>query len=148
MMLLSTATTATVVTTGLKKKLLLMMMMMAPTAIAFSSHSAFTRSASKVSYAKNGDTMLMYDASKDPPDSSANMWSVLATTERWLSNLLGKESADNPYTRKEVSYVCEAHDDDAMVIANIWRRLKESRERGDIHGQTEFERLVELGENR
>jgi hypothetical protein len=146
MMLLSTAATATVVTTGLM--MMMMMMMMAPTAIAFSSHSAFTRSASKVSYAKNGDTMLMYDASKDPPDSSANMWSVLATTERWLSNLLGKQSADNPYTRKEVSYVCEVQDDDAMVIANIWRRLKESRERGDIHGQTEFEKLVELGENR
>jgi hypothetical protein len=74
------------------------------------------------------------------------MWSVLATTERWLSNLLGKPSNDNPFTRKEVSYVCETQEDDAMVIANIWRRLRESRERGDIHGQTELKKLLELGE--
>jgi hypothetical protein len=33
-----------------------------------------------------------------------------------------------------------------MVIANIWRRLRESRERGDIHGQTELKKLLELGE--
>jgi len=95
--------------------------------------------------------MLMYDSSNDPPNndngsSNSNMWTVLATTERWLSNILGQTSAaDNPYTRKEVSYVCEAQADEAMIIANIWRRLREARERGELHGQTEEDRRLEQG---
>lgn len=122
---------------------------------AFSSYSTFTRStlsSNAIILIQNGDNMLMYDSSNDPPNndngsSNSNMWTVLATTERWLSNILGQTSApDNPYTRKEVSYVCEAQADEAMIIANIWRRLREARERGELHGQTEEDRRLEQGE--
>ena len=81
------------------------------------------------------------------------MWSILATTEKWISDVLGdeKESAsggqskNNPYTRKEVNYVCELGDEDALVTAGIWRRLKEARAFGVTHGQTQEEMISEQG---
>jgi hypothetical protein len=88
--------------------------------------------------------MFMYDVSKDPPSSgkNSNPWSVLANTEKWISTILGKADSSNPYTRKEVSYMCELSDDDALVVAGIWRRLREGREQGQLHGTTEEQRLV------
>ena len=67
--------------------------------------------------------MIMYEKNHDPPSAGSpkhNMWSVLANTEKWISNILGK--GENPYTRKEVSYICELADDDALVVAGLWRR--------------------------
>jgi len=90
--------------------------------------------------------LVMYEVSNDPPSNgsgkNSNPWSVLANTEKWISTILGKADASNPYTRKEVSYMCELSDDDALVVAGIWRRLRESREQGQMHGMTEEQRLV------
>lgn len=100
-------------------------------------------------------TMLMYDMSKDPPASSSrtsenypNMWTVLANTEQWIQQILSSQSStsgENPYTRKEVSYVCETSHESAMIVAGIFRRLRESRELGEAHGVSEEERLLDRG---
>lgn len=74
------------------------------------------------------------------------MWAVLATTERWLSDTLAsQEGQSNPFTRKEVSYVCENSEDASMICAGIFRRLREARQQGETHGQVEEERLMEQG---
>jgi hypothetical protein len=120
---------------------------------AFRSPSAWRRSSlltKRTDHNQYFKTRLMYESAKDPPSnsggsSSSNMWTVLATTERWLSSILGKPTADNPFTRKEVAYVCEPHDDDAMFIANVWRRLREAREMGEVHGQLEEDKRLEQG---
>ena len=97
----------------------------------------------------NKGGLVMYDYSTDPPSDKSrgqsNMWSVLATTEKWIANVLGEPGQNNPYTRKEVSYVCEQGDEDALVTAAIWRRLKEAREVGVNHGHTQEELLMEHG---
>lgn len=115
----------------------------------------------------------------DSSSSSANVWSVLANTERWISNTLDQsnkaanarrdaakleeqqqqqkqmendleqkinmhfadpkkneekkklslsQAKDNPYVRKEVSYVCEVGTDLPSVVGGIFRRVKEARE--------------------
>lgn len=120
---------------------------------ASSSSSAFTgrcltqRSAH---FASNG--MIMYESPRDPPgDSSsknANMWTVLADTEKWLSDTLNSAQEgekNNPFTRKEISYVCENSSEGAMITAGIFRRLREAREQGETHGQVEEDRLMEQG---
>lgn len=97
----------------------------------------------------------MYDMSKDPPASSSrtsdsypNMWTVLANTEQWIQQILSSQSSssgENPYTRKEVSYVCETSHESAMIAAGIFRRLREARELGEAHGVSEEERLLDQG---
>lgn len=93
--------------------------------------------------------MVMYDASRDPPSNPEyNAWSVLANTEKWITECLASSetsSGNNPYSRKEVSYVCEAASDAPMIISNIFRRLKEVRELGERHGQDEESRKDQLG---
>ena len=85
----------------------------------------------------------MYDSSRDPPSSpDYNAWTVLSNTEKWISDTLAasETSMGNPYTRKEVSYACEPAKDTPMIVASIFRRLKEVRELGERHGEDEEER--------
>lgn len=125
---------------------------------AFSSWSAFggrrmstttTKTTTRLTFQKQKNDLLMYDSSRDPPNkegNNGNMWAVLANTERWLSDTLSSQNGqNNPYTRKEVSYVCDTSDDGAMIAAGIFRRLREAREQGELHGQAEEERLTEQG---
>lgn len=97
----------------------------------------------------------MYEASNDPPNDGdiKNMWSALASTERWISDTLNSNARagaggkmENPYTRKELSYVCETADEGAMIVAGIFRRLREARELGETHGVMQEEHLAEQGE--
>ena len=109
-------------------------------------------------------------------DPAANVWTVLANTERWISDTLDKsnkaandrnkklrqqqqqkdeqeqqqplhyandkkkkkklEPRDNPYARKEVSYVCETGEDLCVVVGGIFRRVREARELGESHGKS------------
>ncbi len=117
-----------------------------------------------------------------------NVWSVLANTERWISDTLDKSNSaetarrlrtaegdkqqqkqqqqqqqkesklhfadekvvpttppssssssssqkDNPYARKEISYVCETQSDLVSVVGGIFRRVREARELGESHGR-------------
>jgi hypothetical protein len=124
-------------------------------AAAFSTHSSFTAARSHSSKRRAFTTgsnraasLVMYDGSRDPPSSpELNAWQVLATTERWISSTLAAADtgAGNPYSRKEVSYVCEPQRDSALIVAGIFRRLKESREEGESHGAAEEARAVDHG---
>jgi hypothetical protein len=89
---------------------------------------------------------LYYDIQRGANDE--NVWSVLATTERWISEILANTSKDGstPLSRKEVSYVCEISTDAAMVLASIFRKLKEARQLGETHGEEQEEFLQEMGE--
>ena len=44
-------------------------------------------------------------------------------------------SMDNPYARKEVSYVCETSGEACGVVGGIFRRVREARELGEQHGK-------------
>lgn len=103
---------------------------------------------------------LHYENEKDPSSSSGsgsssdndttNVWSILAHTERWISETLASsetENGGNPYSRKEVNYVCETQQDSPLIAANLFKRLREARQAGEFHGQTEEERLVDQGSN-
>ncbi|KAL7577556.1 hypothetical protein ACA910_015086 [Epithemia clementina (nom. ined.)] len=105
-------------------------------------------------------SLVMYDNSRDPPNDKAgsngksngpNAWTVLSNTEQWISTTLLNSNAasggfgQNPYTRKEVSYVCEASGDSAMIVANLFRRLKEARQLGESHGKQEVSRSETAG---
>lgn len=79
---------------------------------------------------------MYYDIQREP--SNENVWNVLATTERWISDML-TSSAETPLSRKEVSYVCEASTDTALVVSNIFRKLKEARQMGETHGEEQEE---------
>ena len=81
----------------------------------------------------------MYDDST--PDQPLNSWSVLTRTEEWISQTLS-DAHGNPYTRKEVSYVCENNAGSALILAGIFRRLKEARLLGEQHGESEEERRL------
>ena len=50
---------------------------------------------------------------------------------------------DNPYARKEVSYVCETGDELCMVVGGIFRRVREARELGESHGKSADLRIGE-----
>ena len=52
---------------------------------------------------------------------------------------------DNPYARKEVSYVCEVGGDLAVVVGGVFRRVREARELGESHGRGVEARLGEFG---
>ena len=130
----------------------------------------------------NADGSASADSSGS--DNSSNVWSVLANTERWISDTLdrsnkaanarrdaaaaeaeklkkqkeqeekskamhfadekGEEQSsssslpppkDNPYVRKEVSYVCETGNELSVVVGGIFRRVREARELGESHGR-------------
>ena len=118
-------------------------------------------------------------------NNNFNVWSVLANTERWISDTLDKSNSaevarrqqpppqpqqqhqhqqeqkkenklhfadekkavvpvppnnnnnnnDNPYARKEISYVCETNTDLVSVVGGIFRRVREARELGESHGR-------------
>jgi hypothetical protein len=90
-------------------------------------------------------TQLYYDIQRDP--SGENVWSVLTNTERWIATTLENAAgAGNPLSRKEVSYVCETSQDPAMVLANIFRKLKEARQLGETHAQDQEELADASGE--
>ncbi len=112
-------------------------------------------------------TALNYkDIADDDGHGQANVWSVLANTERWISDTLDKSnqaakiknegmnsqqsasisSTDNPYARKEVSYVCETGDDLAVVVGGIFRRIREAREKGENHGKSVEQQIASAGE--
>jgi hypothetical protein len=124
-------------------------------AAAFSTHSSFTAALHRSSRRRafttgpsRASSLVMYDSSRDPPSSpELNAWQVLATTERWISSTLAASDTGtgNPYSRKEVSYVCEPQKDSALIAAGIFRRLKEAREEGESHGATEEARAVDQG---
>ncbi|GAX26321.1 hypothetical protein FisN_16Lh160 [Fistulifera solaris] len=82
--------------------------------------------------------LVMYDAS---PDQPLNAWSVLTRTEEWISQTLS-DAQGNPYTRKEVSYVCETNAQGPLILSGIFRRLKEARLLGESHGEGEEERRL------
>ena len=95
--------------------------------------------------------MVMYDSSRDPPSSpELNSWHVLASTERWISATLADQassssasSSSNPYSRKEVSYACETFGDAPMIVASVFRRLREVRELGETHAKVQMELMEE-----
>ena len=99
----------------------------------------------------------MYDAPTDPPnkknqasfEENSSVWSALANTERWISETLNRagvgNAANNPYSRKEVNYDCEYSDALELVVAGIFRRLREVRELGQSHADVEKERKEALG---
>jgi len=127
---------------------------------------------------RHSTTRLNYQPGKDDSSSSSssssNIWTVLANTERWISDTLDKSNKaandrnqklreeieqkakmhfaddktstnkssegrmqpqDNPYARKEVSYVCETGGELCMVVGGIFRRVREARELGESHGK-------------
>ena len=91
---------------------------------------------------------LYYDIQRDPQPSD-NVWAILSNTERWISQTLAdaqiKGKKENPLSRKEVSYVCETSKDPAMILANIFRKVKEARQLGESHGQDQEELIDEKG---
>jgi hypothetical protein len=142
-------------TTTMKLALVACLTMPLATA-AFSTHSSFTaarnshisRRRAFTTGPNRASSLVMYDYSRDPPSSpELNAWQMLATTERWISSTLAAADtgAGNPYSRKEVSYVCEPQRDAALIVAGIFRRLKESREEGESHGAAEEARAVDQG---
>ena len=105
--------------------------------------SAFTPAVKKNTVPLSS-TQLFYDIQRDPPNE--NVWSVLATTEKWIaSTLQDAQKGGNPLSRKEVSYVCETSQDPAMLLANIFRKLKEARQLGETHAQEQEETVDESG---
>jgi hypothetical protein len=140
------------------------------------------------------------NSDKNTESDASNVWTVLANTERWISDTLDKSNRaanernaqlrkkeeeierksklhfaeekqtpsssaaaaaadnnkdgdekntnlkpkDNPYARKEVSYVCETGDELSGVVGGIFRRIREGRELGESHGRSAELRLGEL----
>jgi len=102
-----------------------------------SSVDAFSSSVNSA-HSRTKSTQLYYDIQRDPSDE--NVWSVLANTEKWIASTLSDAKAGaTPLSRKEVSYVCETSTDPAMILANIFRKLKEARELGEAHAQEQEE---------
>jgi len=90
---------------------------------------------------------LHYDIQRDPPND--NVWSILSNTEKWIASTLAdaQKGGSNPLSRKEVSYVCETSKDPAMILANIFRKVKEARQLGESHAQDQEEFIDEKGED-
>lgn len=55
----------------------------------------------------------------------------------------GFQPQDNPYARKEVSYVCETGSELCVVVGGIFRRVREARELGESHGKSADLRIGE-----
>jgi hypothetical protein len=121
-----------------------------------------TRSGLLVMYTNNNDPSSSSSSSSKnslPHDA----WTVLAKTEAWISQTLqavnnpsgpsaspspstssssassnnNNNNNNNPYSRKEVSYLYESSPDVGMIIAGIFRRLKEARQLGRQHGRAQ-----------
>ncbi|OEU12204.1 hypothetical protein FRACYDRAFT_244462 [Fragilariopsis cylindrus CCMP1102] len=100
--------------------------------------------------ASKSRSRLYYDIQRDPQPSD-NVWAILSNTEKWISQTLAdaqKGKKENPLSRKEVSYVCETSKDPAMILANIFRKVKEARQLGESHGQDQEELIDEKGEEK
>lgn len=108
-------------------------------------------------------TRLYYEQPSDstPPGTDTGsgeevgIWTVLSNTEKWIAATLersnraaapGRPAGQNPYSRKEVSYVCETVQDLPAVVASAFRRVKDSREMGEAHGSEQEHILAERGE--
>lgn len=91
-------------------------------------------------------TRLHYDIQRDPQPND-NVWSILSNTEKWISNTMAEAQTgnSNPLSRKEVSYVCETSNDPAMIVANVFRKIKEVRELGESHAQDQEALVDEKG---
>jgi hypothetical protein len=91
-------------------------------------------------------TRLFYDIQRDP-SPNGNVWSILSNTEKWISNTLSDAQTgnNNPLSRKEVSYVCETSQDPAMILANVFRKVKEARQVGESHAQDQESLIDEHG---
>ena len=97
--------------------------------------------------ASKSRSRLYYDIQRDPQPSD-NVWAILSNTEKWISQTLAdaqQGKKENPLSRKEVSYVCETSKDPAMILANIFRKVKEARQLGESHGQDQEELIDEKG---
>ncbi len=91
-------------------------------------------------------TQLFYDVQRDPQPND-NVWSILSNTEKWISSTLAESQtgSNNPLSRKEVSYVCETSSDPAMILANVFRKVKEARQLGESHAQDQEDLVDQLG---
>lgn len=114
--------------------------------LPFTTTSSTTPSSSSSS---SSTTRLFYDIQRDPQPND-NVWSILSNTEKWISTTLAESQAgnSNPLSRKEVSYVCETSKDPAMILANIFRKVKEARQVGESHAQDQEELVDEHGEDK
>ena len=82
------------------------------------------------------------------------LWSALTRTERWISDTLSSadgtgssggddennQNRNNPYSRKEVSYVCDTSGSTAGSVAAAFRLVREARGAGECHGRSEAAR--------
>jgi len=115
--------------------------------------TAFTafRGNSQYVVPSESSTRLRYEPGDEGKGSVGNeisgVWSALAKTEQWISDTIAKSAraGSNPYSRKEVSYVCETTDETLMAVANIFRRVKEARELGKSHSVTEEAVVMDKG---
>merc|ERR1711933_76 len=105
---------------------------------------AFLSKSRPASTSTSRSSRLYYDIQRDPQPND-NVWSILSNTEKWISNTLDKAQSgnSNPLSRKEVSYVCETSKDPAMILANIFRKVKEARQLGESHAQDQEELIDE-----
>lgn len=125
--------------------------------VSRSSHdgTVMEKSSSKLFYSPDDDKFK--GSSGDSPFDQV-VWKSLRDTERWIESTLGSFSntngdtdnkgklTNNPYARKEVSYVCETTSDVTEFVARIFGRLKEIRQLGDTHGKNEMRLGIELGD--
>ena len=107
---------------------------------------AFVPQPSASTNAAASTTRLFYDIQRDPQPND-NVWSILSNTEKWISNTLAESQtgSNNPLSRKEVSYVCETSNDPAMILANIFRKVKEARQLGESHAQDQEDLVDQMG---
>lgn len=110
---------------------------------------AFVPKSTSSSTSTSESTRLFYDIQRDPA-SNDNVWSILSNTEKWISNTLtdAQTGNNNPLSRKEVSYVCETSKDAAMILANVFRKVKEARQTGESHAQDQESLIDEHGEDK
>lgn len=110
------------------------------------SADAFVPQPSASTNAAASTTRLFYDIQRDPQPND-NVWSILSNTEKWISNTLAESQtgSNNPLSRKEVSYVCETSNDPAMILANIFRKVKEARQLGESHAQDQEDLVDQMG---
>lgn len=152
--------------------------------------SSSSSSATRLHYKEPSSNDIGDNESSDGANANANVWSVLANTERWISETLDRSNdaaraanerrdaeeakreqleeeqqqkkkmhfadekqqsedeqekskrkkkrlprSDNPYARKEVTYVCETGSELASIVGGMFRRVREARELGEGHGR-------------
>lgn len=85
-------------------------------------------------------TLAHSSSSSSGNNNSNNNNNAMDSAATLPSAAASNNNNNNPYVRKEVSYVCENQSATSMVVAGIFRRLKEAREMGQAHGQAERER--------